>query len=269
MKESRVIITAMAVTVWAGCGDAPVSDVQTATGATTSASTCQAKTDSSGPYQQYTASLTRRIKQAKHPDRVITIDLTQIDRWFGGTTEELDLVLKLNGGPLFQSSVYRYTGEIDFLQNYYPPYQGISWTQSAIVDGTLFAVADGRNVLPTPATSPPTIQYQDGLPAPNVTLDPDVQSAMVDLLSSTTTAASQCVANDTRLADPSQIPAPNPAPHLSDTRSNLGCIGCRAVCATAWVSCLYGTLTSVACGPFALFCAAVGAGICTGARPYA
>jgi hypothetical protein len=268
--SSRAILAALAAATFAACdGAAPPLVEETVAAVTAPASTCQTETDTSGPFRLFNTSLTRRVRRAHQPDRIIRIDVAQNSRWFGPSTEQQGLVVSLNGQPLFENYVdrYNFSDEIDISQYYHPPYQGASVAVSSILEGTVYADVDGRNIVPTPASTPPSaIVYDDGLPAPVVTLDPAVQSAMNDLLTATKTAASQCVASDTNVTDPNLIGGPSPLPHQSDTRSNTVCQVCRAGCEAAAGICFYGAATSVACGPFVFFCAVGEIAACTGSE---
>jgi hypothetical protein len=273
VKTPFMPFTMMLGATWAACSSSPsndgaATDHRVAVAATTSTSplVCSAEADSTGPYRKFTASLTRSIEQPGLPDRVITVGVIQTERWLSSNTKEENQLVQLDGQPLFQSVIHRYsfTDEIDVFHNYYAPYQGVSSAVSSIFAGTIFATVDGRSIVPVPVgTSPSSITYSDGQPGPNVTLDPDVQQAMNDLLSATRSDASQCIVDDTSLPPGGVIGAPSPGPHQTDTRNTLACQSCRTLCAGIAGYCFYGTATSVGCGPFFFFCAVAGIVACT------
>jgi hypothetical protein len=271
MKLSQLVVVVTAACSWAGCSGEPGAGVpeppQIGTVAEDLTSSCQSKTDGSGPFQEFTTSLTRRIRRPNVPDKVLTIGVVQTERWLSDSVKEENLSVNLNGQPLFQNLIDRYsfTDEIDIRQNYYAPYQGVSSATGVILGGsTMYSYIDGRFTLPAAVDTPASaVQYEDGLPGPTVTVDPDVLSTMNSVLSSTKTAASKCIASDTTLPPTDVIPAPDPSPHPSDTRNNASCQFCRGGCAVLAGACFYGAATSIACGPFVFFCAAVEIAGCT------
>lgn len=262
-------LLALGTCVWAACSGKVPLDSKSTVGVTVQADVatppwvCNMKVDDSGPFAEFTTGTT-----FGDPDQAMTLSMTKTERWLFGTTKQETMSVLLNGSPLFQNTVNRYSfsSNINVFQSYSPPYAGVSTATASVIDGTLFAIVDGRAIVPVPVGTPPSaITYDDGQPGPNVTLDPQIQSALDDLISSSQADASQCFFDDTSQSISGDLfAAPNPSPHQSDTRSNFGCQGCRGGCSVAAGVCFYAAATSLACGPFVFFCAVGEIAACTG-----
>ena len=99
---------------------------------------------------------------------------------------------------------------------------------------TMNATVNGRAVAPfTIGTVTDTPRFQDGRPAPHITVAPSIQKAVALVLQQAKAAATKCQVKNSRPLSPQITPANTG--QSDDTNNTTACIGCFAGCVAAGV----------------------------------
>jgi hypothetical protein len=170
----------------------------------------------------------------------------------------------LNGNPLYQFQQQGSIGGVTTRSDaYFAPITGVHQVTSTLNGATLALIVDGRQTVPTTATADPTtVKFADGRAAPRLDIPAAIGDAIVELMNDAAAKLPACAAGSTSTPPQLIAAAGTDSGHPSGD-SGSGCTTCEIGCDGAEGACLAGAaVVTIACGPFAFFCAPAAGGAC-------
>jgi hypothetical protein len=170
--------------------------------------------------------VTTTISFSQKPFSLSNVDKTPLDPRVPRTSTT---TIRQNSTLLLETqSTVHPDGPIEVRVTYGKVYQGIAEALLTVNGGMISGTVDGRALVPFPATeTPDTLQFQDGQPAPETTVNQKLHEAMTKFLGQAKVDGGKCVATTDRKGRDAR-----PRSH-----DDVGCLFCKGKCAAADFAC--------------------------------